>query len=123
MAVKKNKQASRMPLNDEEASEIIRNNPIYGDYAKTRSLTQADRKKIEKDKNRSRYTYDLPTTTVNYIKQISTKESVNCSQLVNCFLVYAINEYLAGKVNIEKESLKKSLQYDFKVIAPRIKNS
>lgn len=121
MAVIKRPINSRMSLIDEEVDALVKGNPIYGSYAKGKTMTASLRKKKLREEGRIKATYDLPCATTEFIKKIAKKESITQSQIANCFLVYAINNYLQGKVNFEKELLKHSPRYDYKIVPPLIR--
>jgi hypothetical protein len=122
MAVVRKTQKERMPLIDDDVEALVRNNPIYGEYAKGRTMTASRRRKKLREEERTKATYDLPSETMKYIESIAKQESVTYSQLANTFLVYAINDYLRDKVHFDKKILTRSPRYEYQIIPPVIKN-
>ncbi len=121
MAVIGKPKNARMSLIDEDVEVLVKNNPIYRGYAEAKTMTAAMRKKKLREEERIKATYDLPPMTTKFIKKIAKDESITQSQIANCLLVYAINNYLQGNVHFEKEVLKHSPRYDYKIVPPMIK--
>ncbi len=121
MAVKSKPKVARMDvLYNQSIEELVKNNPIYRDIAGPKLLTEAQRKKRERDKARVKMTYDLPTALINEMKKIAESESIPTSQLAHLFLIEGIRNWRLGKIQIEKHASNYSPKYEYALDLPDI---
>lgn len=64
-------------------------------------LTKSQRRKRQKDKSRSKATYDLRPDMIERIEQIAEQHSVPKNQLVGLFLYHALRDYDRGHIDIQ----------------------
>lgn len=94
-----NQPPARNPLGtpldtgDSAVNNILTSNKTnYAEFEKRRGLTPGQRKKIKKDQERIRATYDLSQELKNLLQILSTSASTSNSQTVEYLCRYALGQ-------------------------------
>lgn len=82
------------------ALEDTRSDDVYSRLARARKMTPAQRKKAERDRKRSRVTFDWPADLVKRMEGLAAQHGVPVSQLAGLLALYALNDVDAGRIDI-----------------------
>jgi|YNPMSStandDraft_1061717.scaffolds.fasta_scaffold17534_4 hypothetical protein len=77
-----------------------RSNDIYDRIVRARRMTPAQRRKAEKDRKRSKETYDLPAWLIGAIAEIAAAYGVPKSNVAAHLLALGLRQLLDGQVNL-----------------------
>jgi hypothetical protein len=77
----------------------VRNN-IYQRLARIKEMTEAQRRKAEKDRERSKATYDLPDWLIQAVEQIAVSHGVPKSNVAAHLLAAGLRDLLDGRINL-----------------------
>jgi len=108
MSVRKERQAISIEPPVEDLDPAVENalgtpakrGSIYGRIARVKEMTPAQRRKAEKDRARTKETYDLPAWLIEAIEQIARKYGVPKSNVAAHLLTAGLRDVLEGKINL-----------------------
>lgn len=73
---------------------------IYQRLARIKEMTEAQRRKAEKDRERSKATYDLPDWLIRAVEQIAASHGVPKSNVAAHLLAAGLRDLLDGRINL-----------------------
>lgn len=86
---------------------------IYGRMARIKEMTQAQRRKAEFDRKRTKETYDLPAWLIEAVEMIAKKYGVPKSNVAAHLLAAGLNALLSGDIDLlEARRLTRSPRYE-----------
>ena len=89
----RNPLGSPIDTGDSAVNNILASNQTnYAEFEKRRGLTPGERKKIKKDKERTRGIYDLTPELKNLVQVLSTAIGTSNSQTVEYLCRFALNQ-------------------------------
>ena len=77
--------------------------PVYGSIERrqrARNQTSSQRKKAERDRNRSKVTYDLPQELIHQIRQAAETEEIPPSHLVGVLISMGLDAWESGAIDL-----------------------
>lgn len=77
-----------------------RSNDIYERIARARRMTPAQRRKAQKDRERTKETYDLPAWLIEAITKIAEAHGVPKSNIAAHLLASGLRQLLDGQINL-----------------------
>lgn len=97
---------------------------IYERLRRAKEMTPAQRRKAERDRNRSKETFDLPEWLVEAVAQIAETHGVPKSNVAAHLLAAGLKELLNGQINLDwMKKASRSPRYEGLLEAPeRIEN-
>lgn len=78
----------------------VKRGSIYDRLARARDMTPAQRRKAEKDRARTKETYDLPQWLIDAIEKVAQKYGVPKSNVVAHLLAAGLRDLLEKKINL-----------------------
>lgn len=107
MSIKKNLLPQPRGFQLDPAVEAAMTNsetdPVYGAMERrqrARNQTAAQRKKAERDRNRSKVTFDLPQVLINQIRQAAETEEIPPSHLAGVLLSMGLDALTSGAIDL-----------------------
>lgn len=105
MSVEKGRQPLPIDAPVDPAVETALGTPakrgnIYDRLARAKEMTPAQRRKAEKDRARTKETYDLPEWLIEAVEQVARKYSVPKSNVVAHLLTAGLRDLLEGRINL-----------------------
>lgn len=102
------KQRQPIPIDDQidPAVESALGSPekrggsIYDRMVRSKGLTPAQRRKAERDRARTKDTYDLPFWLIEAVERIARKYNVPKSNVAAHLLAAGLHDFLDGKINL-----------------------
>lgn len=73
---------------------------VYARLARVKEMTPSQRRKAEKDRARTKETYDLPEWLIEAVEQIARKYGVPKSNVAAHLLAAGLHDLLDGKINL-----------------------
>lgn len=119
MAVKRSAPVQRI---DPAVEAVVGDDPIYGRLARARRMTRGQRKKAERDRGRSKVTYDLPADLIQQIEEMAEKEGIPNSQMAMALIRVGEVQFKRGNVVFGKEP-SKSPRFDWNLKTLGFKNN
>ncbi|WP_322806168.1 hypothetical protein [Thermanaerothrix sp.] len=107
MSVEKGRQ--QLPIESMDVDPAVENalgrpakqmNNIYQRLARIKGMTEAQRRKAEKDRERSKATYDLPDWLIQAVEQIAASHGVPKSNVAAHLLAAGLRDLLDGRINL-----------------------
>ncbi len=106
MSVEKNRQPIPIdphPMDPAVESALgvpAKRGSIYERIARVKEMTPAQRRKAEKDRARTKETYDLPGWLIEAVERIAQKYGVPKSNVAAHLLAAGLRDVLEGKINL-----------------------
>jgi hypothetical protein len=122
MSVTKKPTPTMMPLPIDPAIEsTLENNPVYGKLKRAKNMTAYQNRKVVYDANRTKATYDMPSTLKEAIDSLAQKNGVSISKIASLLLIHGLNGVVNGDLDINKYKTSCwSPRYEFNLDLPQI---